>query len=134
MSRPRYNSKERGRSGLTGSRKDDRRSGSKETNRREFKNYIGCNCESFVKMRKNAKEMNILLCEGYDINEEILVNYTEKGKKIMILYLGAPVSLAGKEWMTQYLGEQGLEIKDLKMQDCYQIFIFGPSRQYVSKW
>ena len=61
------------------------------------------------------------------------MNYTEKGKQVMILDLGAPVSLAGKEWMTQYLGEQGLEIKDLKMQDCYQIFGFWPSRQYVGK-
>ena len=50
----------------------------------------------------------------------------------MILYLGAPVSLAGKEWMTQYLREHGLEIKDMKMQDCYQIFRFGPSKQYTS--
>ena len=61
------------------------------------------------------------------------MNYAEKGKHVMILDLGAPVSLAGKEWMSQYLGEQGLEIKDLKMQECYQIFRFGPSKQYVSK-
>ena len=33
------------------------------------------------------------------------MNYTEKGKQVMILDLGAPVSLAGMEWMTQYLGE-----------------------------
>ena len=45
----------------------------------------------------------------------------------MILDLGAPVSLAGKEWMSQYLGEQELEIKDLKMQGCNQIFRFEPS-------
>ena len=51
----------------------------------------------------------------------------------MILDLGVPVSLAGKEWMSQYLGEQGLEIKDLKMQECYQISRFGPSKQYVSR-
>ena len=44
------------------------------------------------------------------------MNYTTKGKQVMVLDLGAPVSLAGKEWMTQYLGEQGLEIKNLKIQ------------------
>ena len=48
-------------------------------------------------MRKNAKEMNVQLCERYDISEEILVNYAEKGKQVMILDLGAPVSLAGKD-------------------------------------
>ena len=51
----------------------------------------------------------------------------------MILDLGAPVSLAGNEWMNQYLGEHGLEIGDLKQSECYQIFRFGPSKQYVSK-
>ena len=60
------------------------------------------------------------------------MNYTEKGKKVMILDLGAPVSLAGKEWITQYLREHGLEIQDMKKQDCNQIFRFGPSKQYVS--
>ena len=54
---------------------------------REYKNCIGCKCESFVKMRKNTKEKNVQLCEGYDMNEEILVNYTEKGKQIFILDL-----------------------------------------------
>ena len=33
---------------------------------------------------------------------------------------------------TQYLIEHGLELKDMKMQDCYQIFRFGPSKQYTS--
>ena len=43
------------------------------------------------------------LCEGYEMDEEILVNYTEKDKQVMILDLGAPVSLAGKELMSQCL-------------------------------
>ena len=53
-------------------------------------------------MRKSAKEMNVQLCNGYELDEEILVNYTEKGKQVMVLDLGAPVSLAGKVWMNQY--------------------------------
>ena len=77
--------------------------------------------------------MNVQLCDGYELDEEILVNYTEKGKQVMILDLGAPVSLAGNEWMNQYLGEHGLEIGYLKLSECYQIFRFGPSKQYVSK-
>ena len=75
-------------------------------------------------MRKNAKEMNIKLCEGCDINEEILVNYTEKGKQVMILDLGVPVSVAGTEWMDQYLKDHELEVRDMKMSECYQIFRF----------
>ena len=44
-------------------------------------------------MRKNAKEMNVQLCNGYELDEEILVNYTEKGKQVMILDLGAPTNV-----------------------------------------
>merc|ERR1712243_248943 len=89
-------------------------------------------------MRKNAKELNVNWCEEFKLsafvpNEEILVNFTEKGKQVMILDLGAPVSLAGNEWMNQYLREHGLEIGDLKQSECYQIIRFGPSKQFVSK-
>ena len=66
FSRPRNTS--RGRSGSTGTKKDDKRSESKEDNR-EYKNCIGCKCEACVKMRKNSKEMNVQLCEGYELNE-----------------------------------------------------------------
>ena len=61
-------------------------------------------------MRKNAKELNVQLCDGYELDEEILVNYTEKGKQVMILDLGAQVSLAGNEWMAQYLKDHELEV------------------------
>merc|ERR1712240_677567 len=72
-------------------------------------------------------------CEDITVNEEILVNFTKKGKQVMILDLGAPVSVAGNEWMNQYLKDRGLEVKDLKSYDCHQIFKFGPSKQYLSK-
>ena len=51
----------------------------------------------------------------------------------MILDLGSPVSLVGIEWINQYLKDHGLEVKDLKNSECYQIFRFGPSKKYVSK-
>merc|ERR1712112_548621 len=93
--------KGRGGKGRSDSKYDEKRSKSKENG--EFKNCIGNKCEACVKMRKNAQEMTANYCEGYNMNEEFLVNYTEKGKQVMILDIGAPVSLAGKEWMTQYL-------------------------------
>ena len=85
-----------------GDKTNEKRIGSKE-DKREYKNCIGCKCEDCVKMRKSAKELNVQFCDGYDLDEEILDNYTEKGKQVMILDLGVPVSLAGKEWMDQYL-------------------------------
>ena len=76
--------------------------------------------------------MSVNLCEGYEMDEEILVNYTEKGKQVMILDIGAPVSLSGKEWMEQYLREHGLKMEDIKKHGCSQVFRFGPSKRYES--
>ena len=87
-------SRQRDRSKSEGGRTDEKRSGSKD-NKKEFKNCIACKCNECIKMRKSANELNVQLCDGYDLNEEILVNYTEKGKQVMILDLGALVSLAG---------------------------------------
>ena len=73
-----------------------------------YKNCIACKCENCVRFRKKAEEMKVNLCEGYAMNEEFLVNYTEKGKQMIILDIGAPVSLAGKKWIEQYLKEHEL--------------------------
>ena len=64
------------------------------------------------------------LCEGYELDKEILVNHTEKGKQVMILDLGAPVSLAGKEWMDQYLKDHELEVGDMKTSEYFQYILF----------
>ena len=52
---------------------------------------------------------------------------------MMILDLGAPVSIAGSSWMKQYLAEFDLEIGDMKSVSCNQPFVFGPSKRYFSK-
>ena len=72
------------------------------------------------------------LCEEYTVKDEILVNYTEKGKQVMILDLGVPVSLAGKSWTTQYLQDHDMKMENLKKTECEQVFKFGPSKRYVS--
>ena len=54
----------------------------------------GCKCEDCEQLRKVAKELSVNWCENITVNEEILVNFTEKGKQVMILDLGAPVSVA----------------------------------------
>ena len=56
------------------------------------------------------------------MGEDMTINYTytEFGKQMMILDIGAPVSLAGIPWMTQYLQEVGLTIKQLSSVKCCQ--------------
>ena len=51
----------------------------------------------------------------------------------MILDLGAPVYLAGISWMEQYLQEFVLTIEQINSVSCHQLFVFGPSRRYISK-
>ena len=52
---------------------------------------------------------------------------------MMILDLGAPMSIAGVPWMNQYLEGFGLEIDNMKSVSCNQPFVFGPSKRYISK-
>ena len=42
-------------------------------------------CADTYLMRETAKEININWCEEYKLNKEILVNYTERGKQLIIL-------------------------------------------------
>ena len=64
----------------------------------------------------NEVTTNVQLCEGMIEGEEMVINYTytDLGRQLMILDIGAPVSLAGMSWMTQYLAEFGLTIDDMK--------------------
>ena len=52
---------------------------------------------------------------------------------MMILDIGAPVSLAGVSWMTQYLKEFDLTIKEMKSVKCQQPFRYGLSKYYMSE-
>ena len=71
------------------------------------------------------------ICEA----PELVINYTyiEMGRQMMILDIGAPVSVAGMAWMTQHLKEFGRTIEEFKSTKCLQPFVFGPSRRYMSK-
>ena len=123
--------------GRDGFRKDRSRTPNRTP---DFSRCIGCKCEACEKMRKlvlegklaNVNEVatNVQLCEG----EEMVINYTytDLGKQVMILDIGAPVSLSGITWMTQYLKEFDLKIEDLKSFECWQPFRFGPSKRYLS--
>ena len=75
------------------------------------------------------------LCENAAVVEEMVINYTymDLGRQMMILDLGAPVSITGVSWMKQYLAEFNLEIADMKSVSCNQLFVFWPIKIYVSK-
>ena len=74
------------------------------------------------------------LCEEVSVREEMTINYTytDIGWQLMILDIGAPVSISGIPRMTQYLAEFDLKIEDMKSVNCNQLFVFGPSRIYIS--
>ena len=78
---------------------------------------------------------SVNLCEATEVPEDMVINYIYKdqGIQMMILDLGAPVSVAGIPWMKQYLATFDLEIENLKGVPCNQPFVFGPSKRYISK-
>ena len=57
----------------------------------------------------------------------------DMGHQMMILDIGAPVSVAGIAWMAQYLKEFGRTIEEMKLTKCLQLFVFVPSRRYISQ-
>merc|ERR1712240_49032 len=116
---------ERGRS--TGTRSEIR------DNKKQDTSCTGCTCDNCEQMREIAKELNVNWCEEFKENEKVHVSFTEKSNQVMILDLGILVSLAGNGWIKQYLGDHGLELKDLKSVKCHQRLTFGPSKQYISK-
>ena len=69
------------------------------------------------------------------MGEEMRINYTytDLGRKMMILDIGAPVSLVGVSWMSQYLKEFDLTIGEMNLVRCNQPFVFGPSKRYLSE-
>ena len=85
------------------------------------------------KVSDSATSVN--LCEEVEVGEEMMINYTytDMGRQMMILDIGAPISIAGFPWMDQYLEEFDLKIKDLKAVKCHQSFMFGSSQRYVSE-
>ena len=69
-----------------------------------------------------SSAMAINLCSQEVVEEmEIAINYTYKnsGRQIVILDLGAPVSLAGISWMEQYLQEFGLNLEQINSFPCH---------------
>ena len=64
-----------------------------------------------VKMIETKPEAAVVnLCEeakDIEVAKEVVVNYTQTdlGRQMMILDIGAPVSIAGVSWTKQYLEE-----------------------------
>ena len=73
-----------------------------------------------IETKPDAAAVN--LCEEA---KEVMIKYTytDLGRQMMILDIGAPLSLAGVSWMTQYLEEFGLKIEDMKSIPCNQPFV-----------
>ena len=69
------------------------------------------------------------------IGEELVINHTymDLDRQVMILDIGALVSIVGVSWMTQYLEEFDLTIDEMKSVECQQLYWFGPSKRYISK-
>ena len=60
-----------------------------------------------VKIVGSESTKAVNLCESTPPVEDMVINYTytDQGRQLMILDIGAPVSVAGIPWMKQYLEE-----------------------------
>ena len=51
----------------------------------------------------------------------------------MIIYLGLPYSLVGKQWLSKQLEEQNMQGTDLKKSKCVKKFCFGQGEKYRAR-
>merc|ERR1712240_6159 len=115
--------------------KRDGRSGSRgrKNDKKQDSRCTGCTCDDCKQLRETAKEFNVNWCKEYKENEGVQEKGSEQSNQIMILDLGAPVSVSGKIWMEEYLEKHGMTLQELNQVRCYQRMTFGPSRQYISR-
>ena len=64
-----------------------------------------------IKMEK-VPDTVVNICQVVKVEEKLMINYTyiDVGRQMMILDIGAPVSIAGIPWMEQYLEEFDIKI------------------------
>ena len=96
-----------------------------------FPRCIGCCCKDCNQTKRTCEEIKKLIPEKLDIkmvetlaptavnlceSQEMVINYTytDLGHQMMISDIGAPVSIMGVIWMTQYLKEFDLTVKEMK--------------------
>ena len=62
-----------------------------------------------------TQELHVSLCdeEGFNVQEELLINYMDLRSQVMVLDISDPVSLAGSKWLEQYLEEFDLTIEEM---------------------
>merc|ERR1712240_727282 len=113
----------------------DNRSGSRGRKNDEMQESrcTRCTCDDCKKIGETANDLNVNWCEEHKENEEAQGKGSEQHNQIMILDLGAPVSVSGRKWIEEYLKRHGMTLQDLIQVRCYQKLTFGPSRQYISR-
>merc|ERR1712240_434197 len=123
----------RSRGNLPGERNGRSRSTGRKNDKKQELRCTRCTCDNCKKLRETVKELNVNWCREYEESEETQVKGSEQSNQIMILDLGAPVSVSGKKWMEEYLEKHGMKLQELNKVRCYQKMTFGPSRQYISR-
>merc|ERR1712240_750132 len=92
-----------------------------------------CTCGDCKQIGEMVNDLNVNWCKEHKDNEETQGKGSEQHNQIMILDLGAPVSVSGRKWIEEYLKRHGMTLQDLIQVRCYQKLTFGPSRQYISR-
>jgi len=124
-------SRSKGKSDLPDER-NGRQTGRKNDKKHELR-CTGCTCDDCKKLRETAKGLNVNWCRECKENEEAEVKVSERSNQVMILDLGAPVSVSGKKGMEEYLENHRLKLQELNTVKCYLKLTFGPRKQYISR-
>ena len=96
-------------------KKEEDRSKSRERSDEEKGKCIVCQCEVCKKRQKKTDEIKVNLCA---VGDSCSVNYVAGDNQVLVIDMGAPVSLVGKKWVERYTEENGLDHEDMNIQNC----------------
>ena len=70
-----------------------------------------------------SRPVNVGLVEQDEVETvNVLLSKKEEKDDLMIVDLGAPCSMVGKNWLEKYVADHGVNVKDLKTEECIKKF------------
>ena len=95
--------------------------------------------EEIKKIKKDVNELkekavNVALIKEEEIEiQDVFFAENQEKADVMILDLGAPYSLVGKEWIKKYVEKNGGNIDEIERKKSKKKFCFGPGKVYLAE-
>ena len=124
--------------------RENSRSGSKSRPNEEKKDWVSNKDLKEIIMKEigkvnerienlEKKTQNVVYVEEEEVTlDEVFFNQRLREDEMILMDLGAPSSLGGREALERYVDSTGFKMEDIEVVKCQKRFRFGPGRVYDS--